>query len=107
MSTQNIQITESADSWIPDFVARLKREEIPHSVDASNVSGSPYAYIFIWLTDREIEGPHLIVSSGEEWGEPGILYGEFEDYEEPATEAAENLSPSQALDRVLLRAKGA
>jgi hypothetical protein len=105
MSTKNVEITEAADAWIPDVIARLEREKIPHSLDPSNVSGSPYAYIFIWLTDREIEGPHLIISSGEEWGEQGILYGEFEDYEEPAVHAAENLTPSQALDRALLRAK--
>lgn len=49
--------------------------------EPSVVSLSPYRYIYVYLTPREQEGTHIIVSDGDEWGEHGYLVGTFADYE--------------------------
>lgn len=54
----------------------------------SAVTGSPYQYVYVYLTDKEHEGPHLIVSAAGEYGEKGILVGKYPHYEEPATYSA-------------------
>lgn len=51
-------------------------------VQCSNVTGSPYKYLYIYLTSRMYEGPHIIISDAREFqDEPGICVGKYPHYE--------------------------
>lgn len=77
-----------------------------HSMEIgpSNVSFSPYHYLFIYLTSRKHEGPHIIISDATEWqDEEGIMVGRFEHYED--SEAGENTKTFKTIDEALKYAK--
>lgn len=50
-------------------------------IEPSNVTGSPYNYLYIYLTPQGPDGPHVIVSDASEFGEDGIRIGRYEHYE--------------------------
>lgn len=50
---------------------------------ASPVEGSPNGAIWIWLSEEKAEGPHVLVTDGDDVGESGFLVGAyFEDGEQ-------------------------
>lgn len=52
------------------------------SIEHSNVTGSPYKYLYIYLTPRLADGPHIIVSDAKEFrNRPGICVGRYDHYE--------------------------
>lgn len=51
------------------------------SIEPSGIEGSPYNYLYIYLTDQGPEGPHIIVSDAEEFRAKGICIGMHEHYE--------------------------
>lgn len=54
------------------------------TIEPSNITGSPYDYVYVYLTDKNFEGPHIIISSAQEHGERGYV-GKYEHYEEEGT----------------------
>jgi hypothetical protein len=51
-------------------------------LEHSNVTSSPYHYLYFYLTDKREEGPHIIVSDASEWGDyKGLFVGRYEHYE--------------------------
>jgi hypothetical protein len=57
-------------------------------IEASNVTGSPYLYLYVYLTPALSEGPHLIVSDAAEYGETGIIVGRYDHYEHEGYQVA-------------------
>lgn len=52
------------------------------AVEGSNVSMSPYRYVYVYLSDQDIEGPHLLLSAEAEFEDgDGIFMGAYADYE--------------------------
>lgn len=52
------------------------------SIEPSNVTGSPHLYLYIYLTPRLAEGPHILVSDAKEFQDGrGIAVGRYEHYE--------------------------
>lgn len=50
------------------------------SNEASNVPGSPFRYVYVYLTPDGVEGPHVVVSDLREWEDrDGILVGGYAD----------------------------
>lgn len=54
----------------------------------SNISGSPHDYLYVYLSPKHIEGPHVLLSDGTEMPEcsdtpsdPGLLVGYYKSYE--------------------------
>jgi hypothetical protein len=57
----------------------LEAEGLRAEVGPSAVSGSPYEYVYVLLTDAGFEGPHIILSEGEEYeANAGILVGLYD-----------------------------
>lgn len=54
------------------------------SVEPSAIVYSPYNYVYVYLTEKEHEGPHLILSDAAEHGDEGIIIGRYEHFEEMA-----------------------
>lgn len=71
--------------------ARFKEEDFEMngrkarlSIEPSGIQGSPYDHLFIYLTEMEHEGRHLIVSDQRELDDQdGILVGMYRHYEAP------------------------
>lgn len=72
----------------------------------SPVMGSPYERVEVYLSDENIEGRHVVVSPGEEYGEDGkILVGLYEDFEADAEAYAEVDSSASALSWAIVLAR--
>lgn len=59
---------------------------------ASPVSGSPHGAVYLFLTEAEVEGPHVLITDAEDVGEgPGFLVGAYfeegEQMDEPSSAA--------------------
>lgn len=67
-------------------VDKLAANGIAGTIEPSAVTGSPYAYVYIYLSDKEHEGPHIIISDAAEYAEEGILVGRHEHWELPNAE---------------------
>lgn len=56
------------------------------TIEPSSVSGSPFDYVYVYLTVDGPEGDHIIISDAAEYGDEGILVGKYPHFEEPAYE---------------------
>lgn len=57
-------------------------KELKVSVEPSNIAGSPYDYVFIFLGKKEHEGAHIIISDAKEMREgPGFTVGAYHHFE--------------------------
>jgi hypothetical protein len=74
-------------AWDPHKMKEMLEEQGHKNVkvEPSNITFSPHWYVNVYLTDKEHEGQHLILSEGAEHGEEGILCGEYPHFEENAT----------------------
>lgn len=59
------------------------------TIEPSAIVGSPYKYMYIYLTDELYLGPHIIVSNAEEYGEKGIIVALHPHYEASPDEEPE------------------
>lgn len=70
------------------------------AVEASNVTGSPHDYLFLYLSDEGPDGPHIIVSDAREFGgKRGIAVGRVEHYESGG-DVQVFTSPDKAIKRI-------
>lgn len=77
------EVEEALRAALAETGARVQRMPSP-------IYRSPWARHEVYLTDREAEGRHFIVSDMREMegedAEPGLLVGLYEDYETPEAE---------------------
>lgn len=76
-------------------------------IGPSMVTGSPFDYLFVFLTERDFDGPHLIVSDGAEWNEPGVLVGMYDGEGEGIGEVESVADQAAAVDWVVLQVEAA
>jgi hypothetical protein len=69
-------------------------------IEPSAVTFSPYEYVYVYLTDQEHEGHHLIFSDNYEWEDkPGILVGSYSHFEqEPTSDLITTKSIDEAVE---------
>lgn len=70
------------------------------SFEPSNIVGSPYIYLTFFLTDKLFNGPHIVVSDGEELeSKSSIVVGYYRhqrDYDHPREPLPESFQNLQA-----------
>jgi hypothetical protein len=71
------------------------------AVQSSVVQGSPYDYVYIYLSNKGLEGGYLIVSDAKENGDEGITLGRHDYTADAIAEIAIVFSDAHALLWVL------
>lgn len=71
------------------------------AIEPSAIVGSPYRYLYLYLTPRRHEGLHIIISDAKEYGREGILVGVHPHYEQPGSV----VYTVHSVDRAISRAK--
>lgn len=78
------------------------------TIEASNISGSPYRYVYLYLTRDRQDGPYVLVSDRREYeDEDGYLVGYYEDWtDEPGVLDLPTLDEVRTYVRRCLKAQG-
>lgn len=86
-----------------DLIQALVEAGLAPVIEASNVSGSPYPYVYVYLSDRGPEGAYVLLSDRRELEDAdGIFVGRYADYEdEGSMEVEETIDAAVALARRL------